>query len=1148
MLDFKEREESVLKFWEDNDVFQKSVDQRKGGKPFVFYEGPPTANGSPGIHHFVSRAFKDLFCRFQAMRGRYVLRKGGWDTHGLPVEIAVEKELGFKSKKDIETYGVAAFNRKCRESVWKYREEWERFTKRIGYWVDLKHPYVTYENPYIESLWNIIATIWDKDLLYQAHRVVPFCTRCGTPLSSHEVAQGYKTVTDNSVYLKFRVTKSKLKFPKNTSILAWTTTPWTLPGNVALAVGKDIRYVLAHHVGSEEYFVLAEDLASAVLGAPLAIDREFSGSELVGTSYAPLFAVRSLKKPASYKVYEADFVSTSDGTGVVHTAVMYGEDDYQLGTKLKLVKHHTVDEHGKFFGVSEAFNGKYVKSSTTEAMIIDYLTERGNLLKSVPYEHEYPFCWRCDTPLLYYAKDSWFIRVSAVNKQLLANNQTVNWVPAHLKEGRFGQWIREGKDWAFSRERYWGTPLPIWRTKDGKKSLVIRSLDELDTYRADKPARLWTMRHGESVMNVARVIDSGQKASPLTPSGQQQVTAAAVQLKDQLKKNRRKITAIIASPIQRTKETAEIMARELGIKKIIFDERLREIQLGPSLTGCHDGKYHELYPRYEDKFTQRPPSGESLVDLKARMWSALKDFNTQYSNKDVLVVSHEYSLWMLHDVAAGWSTEQSIAEKNRRGDDFVGLAQIEQLTMRNLPRDEGGNLDMHRPYVDDIILKTKGSTAPMRRIPELCDVWFDSGSMPYAQWHWPFENDKLAQQNFPADFIAEGVDQTRGWFYTLLAVSTLLGKGAPYRTVLSNGHVLDEKGFKMSKSKGNVVKPDDVMDTVGVDAARWYFYTINSPGDSKNFSMKDVRERLTGFIMTLQNCVRFYELYRVEHQSSEQPHATNLLDTWILSRLSEVTAGTTERLERYELTEASRELEKFVVEDFSQWWLRRSRKRDDALPLLRHILKSLALLLAPFVPFTAEELWQKMRTEGDSLSVHLADWPKFDASAVKIELYEHMARVRSSISAGLAIRKNEQIRVRQPLASITIPGVPLEPDLEQLILDELNVKAVKYEMGADVALDMHIGTELRAEGFAREVMRAIQDMRKEAGCQVADRVACQWSSPDADVVMALRTHDAMIRKDTGLSSFIEKPDDSTLTIEKNFDLAPGKPLWIGIRV
>jgi isoleucyl-tRNA synthetase len=1152
MADFKELEERILAFWEDNDVFRKSMQQREGRKPFVFFEGPPTANGNPGIHHVIARVFKDIVSRYKTMRGHYVLRKGGWDTHGLPVEIQVEKELGFKSKKDIEAFGVAAYNAKCRESVWKFKGAWEAFTKRIAYWVDLQNPYVTYENPYIESLWNIIGRIWDKKLLYQAHRVVPFCTRCGTPLSSHEVAQGYKTVTDNSVYLKFKVKTSKLKLPKNTFILAWTTTPWTLPGNVALAVGHDIQYVLAKHNGDEEYFISAADLANKVLGAPLAIEREFTGHQLVGTSYEPLFAVKSLKKPTSYKVYEADFVSTTDGTGVVHTAVMYGEDDYQLGTKLNLVKQHTVDEQGKFFGVSAELDGKYVKDARTEAAIMERLTAENRVLKTLPYEHEYPFCWRCDTPLLYYAKDSWFIRMSAVNVQLLANNDTVNWFPEHLKDGRFGQWLREGKDWAFSRERYWGTPLPIWRTKDGKQTIVAHSLEELDTYRGDNPARLWIVRHGESKKNVDHVIDQGEGESPLTEAGRAQVVRAAADLKKQLAKKKTRLAAIIASPIQRTKETAELMAAELGIKKIVYDEQLREIHLGPALVGCHDEKYHELYPTYESKFTQRPAGGESLADLKARMWGVLQHLNETYAGKDVLVVSHEYPIWMLTDAANGWSMQESIAEKTRRGNDFVQYAQPEMLVSRNIPRDALGNLDMHRPYIDDIVLKMPKSTAKLRRVPEIADVWFDSGAMPYAQWHYPFENESLFKQQFPADFISEAIDQTRGWFYTLLAVSTLLGDGAPYKNVMSLGHILDEKGQKMSKSKGNIVMPDDVFSAVGIDATRWYFYTVNAPSDTKNFSMKEVRERLTGFMMTLNNCLRFYELYRAEHvvthEAISSASTSNLLDKWILSRLREVTDITTTRLDAYDITVAARELERFVVVDFSQWWLRRSRKRNDALPLLRHILRSLSLLLAPFIPYTAEELWQKLRAEGDALSVHLADWPTTgDTTAIDAALHEQMTQVREYISAGLAARKEHQIKVRQPLQSVTVPGKQLHTDLEELIRDELNVKQVKYEPGSAVSLDIHIGTELRAEGFAREVMRTIQDMRKEAGCQVADKVYCQWFSEDSEVTSALLAHTDVISRDTGLSAFVHQADDKTLTIEKNFDLVPGKPLWIGIR-
>ncbi|HUO75699.1 MAG TPA: class I tRNA ligase family protein, partial [Candidatus Paceibacterota bacterium] len=703
MLDFKKTEEDVLKFWEENRIFERSVSQRLGREPWVFFEGPPTANGSPGIHHFISRCFKDLYCRYQTMKGRYVLRKGGWDTHGLPVELQVERELGFTNKKDIETYGVAAYNKKCRESVWKYKAEWERFTHRIGFWLDLDDPYVTYETPYMESLWHIIASIAKKDLLYQAHRVVPFCTRCGTPLSNHEVAQGYRKVTEQSVYLKFKVIKSpkKLDLPANTYVLAWTTTPWTLPGNVALAVGPDIRYALVTE--GDEHYILAEELIEKVLGAPHVAERTFTGRELVGISYEPLFGVKALKKPKSYKVYEADFVTTTDGTGVVHTAVMYGEDDYRLGDALGLVKHHTVTEQGTFIGVSPELNGLYVKDGKTEALIMEHLKANGTLLATVPYEHDYPFCWRCDTPLLYYAKDSWFIRMSAVNKQMLANNETINWAPAHLKEGRFGQWLREAKDWAFSRERYWGTPLPIWQSKDKKTNLIISSLDDLEKYRATKGNRYWFVRHGESERNVSMVIDDGAVKRGLTETGKVQVKGAAAELKRKLGRSK---PIILTSPVVRAHETAVIIAEELGLK-IITDDRLAEIHLGPSLEGCHEQKYHDMFPTYLDKFTKRPPGGESLADLKARAWGLLHELEEKYDDRDIILVSHEYPIWMFNDAASGWSMEESIRRKETRdgGYDFLPLAGIEKVTVRNLPRDECGVVDLHRPYIDDIRLK-----------------------------------------------------------------------------------------------------------------------------------------------------------------------------------------------------------------------------------------------------------------------------------------------------------------------------------------------------------------------------------------------------------------------------------------------------------
>ena len=1136
MLDFKKTEEDVLKFWSENKIFERSVSQRLGKEPWVFFEGPPTANGSPGIHHFISRCFKDLFCRFQTMKGRYVLRKSGWDTHGLPVELQVERELGFTSKKDIEKFGVAAYNAKCRESVWKYKAEWERFTHRIGFWLDLTDPYITYETPYMESLWNIIAAVHKKDLLYQAHRVVPFCTRCGTPLSNHEVAQGYKKITEQSVYLKFKVKTGTLK---NTYILAWTTTPWTLPGNVALAVGPDIRYALV--AKGDERYILAEELAEKVVGLPLQVEKTFLGSELAGITYEPLFNVRALKKPKSYEVYEADFVTTTDGTGVVHTAVMYGEDDYRLGDVLGLVKHHTVTEQGTFTGVSKELDGLYVKDAKTEALIMEHLKANGTLLASVPYEHDYPFCWRCDTPLLYYAKDSWFIRMSAVNKQMLSNNDTINWVPEHQKNGRFGQWLREAKDWAFSRERYWGTPLPIWRSKDKKQTLVVSSLDDLEKYRATTGNTYWFVRHGESERNISMVIDDGAVKTGLTEVGVAQVHTTARELKRKLGKSK---PILISSPVVRTHETAAIIAKELGLK-MTTDERLAEIHLGPTLEGCHEQKYHDMFPTYREKFTKQPPGGESLADLKSRVWGLLKELEEKHEGTDIILVSHEFPIWMLNDAASGWSMEESIRRKEARdgGYDFLPLAGVEKVTVKNLPRDERGIVDLHRPYIDDMKLKAPGSRAVLTRIPELCDVWFDSGSMPFAQWHWPFENNDVFTSQFPADFICEGVDQTRGWFYTLLAVSTLLGKGAPFRNVISLSHVLDEKGQKMSKSKGNIVKPEEVFDAVGVDTARWYFYTVNNPGDPKLFTMREVRERLTGFAMTLANCMRFYELY--EKTGDDKRGTETSLDRWVLSRLSALTHDVSRCLDEYDATGAARAIEAFVVDDFSQWWLRRSRRRTDARWLLRRILRTVALLSAPFVPFTSEDIWRRVREDSDPVSVHLADWPRAEPHERSEKLEEHMVQVRTFITAGLAIRKSENIRVRQPLATVTVPGAQLDPDLESLIRDELNVKAVRYEPGAAVSLDLVITEPLKHEGWAREMMRAIQDLRKEAGFTVGQTAEVKWHTDNVQAGTALESWTEAIARDT--NSHVQRgAADSSVKGQKEFELEPGTTLWVGV--
>ncbi len=1124
MYDFKKVEHDIAHFWKEQDIFTKSLENTRKGKRFVFWEGPPTANGMPHTGHFLTRIYKDLYGRYKTMRGFFVLRKAGWDTHGLPVEIEIEKELGFKNKKQIEEYGIAKFNRKCRESVWKYKGQWEEMSRRMGFWLDMKNPYITYETNYTESVWNILSEIWKKGLLYKAHKIIPFCVRCGTGLSAHEVAQGYKTVTDTSVYVKFR-----LKSDLNTYILAWTTTPWTLPGNVALAVGADIKYSYVKQ-GSET-FIIASELIEKVLGSTVSAEKEVTGRELVGLEYQPLFEVPELKSDKSYRVYDADFVSTTDGTGVVHTAVMYGEDDYNLGTKLELPKFHTVNEQGHFIdSVGDGLGGKYVKSKGTEDLIIQKLTEKNLLFKSEQHEHEYPHCWRCQTPLLYYAKSSWFIKTSALNQQMMANNATVNWIPEHVKDGRFGQWLKEGKDWALSRERYWGTPLPIWECGQCDHKTTIGSIKELEKLSVGSKNTYYVMRHGLTTRRESSpdaIINSNLQNSEkyhLTEEGMREVEQSLELLKMS------GIDCIFASPFTRTKETAEIAAKVLH-KKYEIDDRLHEVV-------CTPESEEKLLSDFPQHVTETPTS------IRERLASFMVDMESKHKNKKILIITHGDLGWYLQTIGQGLTATEMNENPLLLPYSMLRLAEIKKVDWRKIPRNEYGELDLHRPFIDEVVLKCPQCKSKMRKVLDLIDVWFDSGAMPYAQWHFPFDDKKVFKNQFPADFIVEGMDQTRGWFYTLLAISTLLDKGAPYKNVMALGFTLDEKGVKESKSKGNYVPVPELMEKHGVDVLRWFFASGMTIGENKAVVGREIDDKLKGFFFTLQNCIRFYELYK--NEATELGKLTQL-DKWLLSRYNRILQSVTEKLDRYDVTPAGRELEEFVIEDLSNWWVRRSRKRKEALPLLRMVLLDLARVLAPFTPFMAEDMYRRLGGAGES--VHLAEWPKVAKKYLDEKLETEMSGAREAVTKGLAIRKEKQVKVRQPLATVTIKRAKFSRDVEALIKDELNIKKIKYDTAQteDVVLDLELTPALVREGYARELMRMIQDMRKEAKYRMDDMVTADWHSSVPAVLKTLEGFVEDIKKDTMLSSLEMQQKGGTYDIEKESELAPGKTIWLGLK-
>ncbi|RJQ27767.1 isoleucine--tRNA ligase [Candidatus Parcubacteria bacterium] len=1155
-----EIEEKVLEFWKHQHIFEKTLKKKGTKKEFIFYEGPPTANGRPGIHHVLARSFKDVVLRYKTMRGYSVPRKGGWDTHGLPVELEVEKQLGIKSKKEIEEYGVMEFNAKCKESVWKYKDEWEKLTERMGYWLDMDDPYVTYENKYMESLWWIFKEIHKKKLLYKGHKIVPWCTRCGTALSSHELAQGYKEVEDTSVYIKFKVKKGEkigdFVADTKTFILSWTTTPWTLPGNIALAVGEHIPYVIVD-VGDtkkKEIYILAESRLSVLDGTEYTVLKTVTGKDLVTISYEPLFEIPAFVsgsvKSLTYKVYPAGFVTTEDGTGVVHTAVMYGEDDYQLGRSLGLPEVHTVKETGVFSDDVPYFAGMYAKTKTTETAIIQKLEEKNLLLRTEQYKHEYPFCWRCNTPLLYYGRHSWFIEMSSLRDVLKKENNTIHWIPDHLQTGRFGEWIKEVKDWAISRERYWGTPLPIWECSDCKEKIVIGSVEELEKKVPSKNNKYILIRHGESESNLANTLSSWPEKTKyhLTEKGKKQIE----QLGKKIKKE--KIDLIFSSDMVRTKETSAIIKEHTGAP-IIFDERLREIDFG-DFNGSPLLSYTNYYGSFRERFTKQTPNGESISDVRKRVYTAIKEIDEKYSGKTIAIVSHEDVLWALDGVMNGWSDEEAMAEKHDKEDgEFINMGKMKITKYRMIPRDINGTLDLHRPYIDSFEFSCDSCGHTMKRIPEVADVWFDSGAMPFAQYHYPFEGNKKTLP-FPADYISEGIDQTRGWFYTLLAVSTLLGKEAPFKNVISLGLVLDKNGQKMSKSKGNVVSPWDVMQKYGSDVIRWYFYTVNPPGEPKKFDELDLQKVSRQFFSLVYNSFVFFDLYANKEvlQKKSAPKINNILDKWIIERLNQVIIDSTTYMDAYEVGEATRVIESFA-DDLSRWYIRRSRRRlqkpeskDDyhaVSYVLGTMLISLAKLTAPFAPFFSEAIYKSFPSMLES--VHIEAWPKVVHVSDK-GLVDGMVEVRRIASIALAKRAEAGIKVRQPLASITVKSKLLEGNSELLsiLMDEVNIKDVLFNasMEDEVVLDTHVTQELKEEGYLRELQRTIQDLRQDAKLSPKDEVVIHIEVGD-ELQRIIESKRNQCMKDVNARELVwGKCNHFDVEIETKID---GVPIWIAVR-
>lgn len=1150
------REERILGFWNTEEIFKKSLSKKSPKGEFVFYDGPPFATGTPHYGHILAGVIKDVIPRYKTMQGYHVPRRWGWDCHGLPLENLIEKELGLASKKDIEVLGVGKFNEAARNAVLRYAHIWKEQVPRFGRWVDMDNDYRTMDSSYTESVWWVFQTLYNKGLIYEGFKSMQLCPRCGTTLSNFEVNQGYKDITDISVYVKFA-----LEGEKNTYVLAWTTTPWTLPGNVALAIGPDITYTKIK-IG-DSFYILAKERLS-VVKEQYEVVGEIAAQDLIGKKYKPVFDYyvhdsKIKNRENGWKIYAAPFVTTTDGTGVVHIAPAFGSDDYELSLKENLPFIQHVGPDGKMKKEVKDFAGLDAKPKgtkdekdphqKTDIEVIKYLAGKGVLFAKEKLVHSYPHCWRCDTPLLNYASSSWFVKVTDFKDKLVKANDKIGWTPAVVGENRFGKWLEGARDWAISRSRYWGAPIPVWKSEDGSEVFVPCSVDEMKK-KGTRTTNFYLMRHGETEYNKKGLI-SPEKDIPdhLTPDGRFQVKEAADKLDSELGSSN--IDVIVASPFVRTRETVTIMSEILGVPRsaIVFDDRLSEVHVD-ALKGRPWEEYSNLFKDRDEAYVKNVDGIENLSHVRARVGEVLYELNEKYKGKNVLIVSHGTPLKNIVAVSQGKNTDTSIP--------VFDNAEIRKLDFVPLPHNEKYELDFHRPFIDEVIFKdSKGST--MHRVPDVFDCWFESGSMPYGEAKYkgyavPSFDPKgglfKSTKGFPANFIAEGLDQTRGWFYSMLVLGVALFGKSPYEHVIVNGLVLAEDGRKMSKSLKNYPDPMDIIEKYGMDAVRYYLLSSQAvQGEDLCFSEKGVDEVVKKVVNRLNNVVTFYGMY-AKNDDSVLPelHTENILDEWIGARLNETVMKVTDGLDAYELNAAIRPLYDFI-EDLSVWYLRRSRDRfksDDvndkihALATTRYILLELSKVMAPFMPFLAEDIYQIVKPTYMEQSVHLTMWPTYKKP--NADLIVRMHEVRKLVTLGLEARTKAKINVRQPLLTLNVAEndvvkklIP-QDDLVALIRDEVNVKEVKISesLTEGVSLDLTITKELKEEGIVREFMRAVQDLRKEIGLNVGEPAVLSYEAPD-ELAGILIGQSPAIMKATQLTKMSaahvsQNPGSKTVTI------------------